>query len=858
MALTNKQHRRGGDFNNLDITNVGSIQVNEDATLASELVRKSQSEAIAQTTFENNLVTNSGASSLTTAFTSQSMVSFLAAKQDNMSIDTSSTAYLEIVDGTKIKVKQLLAQDVRVDDVSNTIDAYLIANPSHGLQEGDILILTAATVNQQRSWIHNGGSAGDATDFTTLITDYNEASIRAMFSSSDSFVVYDAGNGSFSLNLGTTASDVGAQTIPVDSTEFNTVNGVTVLAVLKALEDYITVVDTNATGGAATLDTRLTSISGESGNNMGSFNDPIFPSNATIKQILEASLAKHILADNDRAAIRASFASADASIQSSLDGEVARAVAAETNEAIARAAADSVLQSGIDANANSVVSEATARTQADNALSQRLDIVEGDNSTVGSIARSELVSNLYATALVSGEAQARIAADDALNSKIDNLAEGDITFVGVIEAAGTVSIRADRISAGDTRNGQLITNIDLEAGETFVIGASTNISYPDATGGFTSYEKGDKLMITDDVAAGSLLEANVNAVAANPTGLSLINIGSSTVEIDNSSQLGIIADSVTRNELAQAVEDDIDDKRSLTQDNAITSDSDTHFVTDVTTSATQNMYYKRTSNTSDALTGTKRAILAELHVSSNGSGDPVSPNYAHTSTYATHYNGSCADMSIAIGGSNSEAVVNTPTSAVYATGQYSLAISPQLGVNAGVTGVAQNAGVSNIGITGFGKAGGVGKDRGGVFAISDLDFLDWAAYRSLNPITHPDAAMVADAGTSATGKAIVAVGDSIFEGGSVTVPTAVADTDAVNFGLVKSKEFTQTLSISANSDVVINHALGSKKILVSIWYDDELVTDTFDIDERTDNSFKIHNGSSTALLDVEVNVFRLS
>ena len=39
-----------------------------------------------------------------------------------------------------------------------------------------------------------------------------------------------------------------------------------------------------------------------------------------------------------------------------------------------------------------------------------------------------------------------------------------------------------------------------------------------------------------------------------------------------------------------------------------------------------------------------------------------------------------------------------------------------------VTGIAQNAGTSNIGITGFGKAGGAGNDRGGVFTLSDSEF----------------------------------------------------------------------------------------------------------------------------------------
>jgi len=856
MAITKKQHRRGGDFNNLDLVDVGSVSVNRDAALDSEVVPKSQAETIAQDTFESNLVTNSGAASLTSAFTSQSMVSFLSAKQDNMIVEAGSTAYIEIVNGNEIRVNQLLVQSVTVDEVSNTLSAYLTANPSHGLQEGDILILTAATVNQQRSWIKNGGAAGDETDFTQLVTDYNEASIRAMFSSADSFVIYDTGNGSFSLNLGTQSTEVGAQTVPVDSTEFNVVNGSTVLAVLKALESYITTVDTNATGGAATLDTRLTSVSGVSGNNMGSFNDSLFPSNATIKQVLEASLAQHLAATADRAAISAAFASADASLQSNIDAEVLRATTAESNEAATRSASDAILQTAINQNSNAINSEATARIVADVALSDRLDIVEGDNTVVGSIERAQLLSNNYTDSSVASEAALRIAADAALDAKIDNLAEGDITFVGQIDASGNLSIRADRIAAGDTRNGQSFTAVDLQAGETFILAVNASITYTDSN--TVAYEAGDKLMLVDDIASGSLVEADVNAVPANVTGLSLINIGSSTIEMDGSDDLSVIDDSITRTQLSADVETDIDDKRSLTSNNVITSDSDTHFVTDATTGAAQNVYYKRTSNTSDALTDTKRAVLGELFVASGGSGNALAPSFAHTATFSTHYNGVSVDMSMAIGGGNFEANVTNPAAAVYATGVYALAQSSQLGINSAVTGVAQNAGISNIGITGFGKAGGVGKDRGGVFSLSDLDFINYAGFRSASPISYPDVALIADAATSADGKAFVAVGDSIFEGGTVTVPTPVEDSEAVNLGVIKDKEFSQTLSIPANDEVVINHGLGSKKVMISIWYDDELVTDTFDIDERTASSFKIHNGTTTALVDVEVNVFRLS
>ena len=858
MTLTSKQHRRGGNFNNLDITNVKSLQINQDASAPGEVVRKSQAETIAQAAAEGNLINTTASASETTAFSSQTMVSLLATKQDNMSIHSSSTAFLEIINGTEVKVKQLLSQSVTVDTTSPSLLAWLDANPGHTMEEGDMLILQGALVNQERSWIHNGGSAGTVADFTTLVTDYNESVIRGMFSAGDTFLIYDPATGKYTVNFGTTSTSIGAQTIPVDNAEFTTVTGSTVLTILKALETYISQVDSNATGGSATIDTRLTSLSGVSGNNLGNFNNNLFPDNGTIKQILEASLTEHLNATADRAAIRASNATDKASLQSSIDNEVQRASGAELAESNARAAADTTLQNAINANSSLLISESQTRAQADGLIHQRLDIIEGDNQTVGSVSNAVATSNAFTVQQLAIESAARQAADAALDLKIDNLAQGDITFVGIINANNTLSIRQDRIDAGDTRNGQLFGSVALKAGETFVIGADTDIAYPDAAGGLTTYEKGDKLMLTQDVTAGSLLEANVNAVPANETGLSIDNVTASpTIELSINNRLDVKDDSISRDHLVQSVEDDIDDKRSLTQDNTITSNSDTHFVTDATTGAAQNVFYKRTSNTSDALTGTKRAILGEMHVSSAGSGNPASPNYAHTATYATHYNGSSNDLSIAVGGANGEAVVNNPLAAVYATGQYSLAVSNQLGINAGVTGVAQNAGISNIGVTGFGKAGGSGKDRGGVFAISNDTFENYAAFRSQFPISHPDAALIADAGTSLSSKAFVAVGESVFEG-EVHVEPASADTNPVRLGDIKAKEYSETFDLNANSSITINHSLGTKKIIISIWHQDELVTETFDVDERTTNSFKIHNGSAISLTDVEVNILALS
>ena len=853
MAYQKAQSFKGRDYNNQELTDLQKVQINQDAQNADEAVRKSQAENIADQAAQDILVETSGNASTSTAFTSASMVSFLAAKQDNMSIESSSTGYLEIVNGTEIKVKQLLISTVTVDSTYTNLSDWIANNPSNTLGEGDVLILAAAVDNQQRSWINNGNNSGTVTEFTRLQTDYNEATIRAFFSGS-TFLDYDPGAGVYALRLGTEANKLGAQTLPMDATKFQTIaaSNTDQEKVNLALEQYIKSVDDNATGGVTTTNTRLDSLSGVTGNNLGAFTGGVFTDNSNIKNVLQESETKHVAADTDRAAIRSEVATADAAINSALQAETLRALSAEASETSARQVADIGIQTQVTANSSAISTEQSRATNAENALSGRLDVVEG--SGAGSIAKAESDANAYTDTKVAAEASRAQAEEAAIRLEISNLAEGDITFVGQILVDGTLSIRQERINAGDTRNGQAFTAVNLLAGETFIFAVDTTITYTDSNA--VSYLAGDKLMLVDDVASGALVESKVNAVPANATGLDITNIGSSTIELDGNDDLGVIANSIGRAQISGDVEADIDDKRSVTLSNEITSPSDTHFVTDVTTDAAQNIYYKRVSNTSDALTGTKRSVLGELFVASAGSGNPLAPSYAHTATLSTHYTGTSTDMSMAIGGVNCEANVTNPGAAVYATGVYALAQSNQLGINSAVTGVAQNAGLSNIGITGFGKAGGVGKDRGGVFALSDLDFLNYAATRSVSPISYPDVALIADAGTSATGLAFVAVGNAVFESGTVTVPSAVNDTDAVNLGDIKGKEADDELTIPAGGEVTFNHGKGTKKISVEIWNGDVLSTSDFVVERDGVNAIKIYNPTGSSVnIEVLVRAF---
>tara|TARA_R110002020_G_scaffold461823_2_gene680979 strand:+ start:65 stop:2509 length:2445 start_codon:yes stop_codon:yes gene_type:complete len=808
------------------------------------------------------------------------MNGLLSAKQPNMSIHASSTAFAEIVDGNKIKITRLTTNEVAVDLTSTTLAEAISSTCSFSggvwtcvgkpLQSGDVLIIDNATDAQQRSWILNGNANGDSTDFTRLQTDYDDAVIKAMFSAGQ-YLDYDTASGVFSVNTGTGAQDLGAQTLPMDSTKFQIldVSNSNVEFALLALEGLIQSVDNAATGGTTTVTTRLDNLSGVTGSNLSTFSGGVFNDNSTIKAVLQQSEGLHVSSTQDRAAIR-SEAAAQATTEATALG----------NEVTARQNQDSNLQQNIDTLSNTQVADKntltqligtnnTARIQAENALDSRLDTVEGDDTTVGSIAHAQKAAQdhgeTYTDQQVAAETNARTAAFDGLQLQVLNLQQGDIKLVGLIHPDNTIQVSDDLIGIGDTRNGQNFDNVELKSGEEFIFSAATTLTYSD--GSTEDYDQRASLLVVNSRPAGAIVEADVNVVASSVTALQRSNVGGSTIELDGSDQLVVIDDSIGRTKLDNSVEADIDDKRSLTQNNAITSASDSHIVTDIGTGADQNMYYKRTSNTTDALTGTKRAVLGELFVSTNGSGNPAAPVYAHTATYSTHYNGNCVDLSVAIGGINAEANANA-TSNIYATGVYALAMESQLGINAGVTGVAQGAGISNIGVTGFGQTGGAGKDRGGVFSLADVDFITYAGLRSVNPIDEPDVALIADAGYAPTSKAFVAVGDTILDGGlsvtgdadfsgsKVDVPNATEDSNAVNLGDIKAREAIYEFDLTDGVAKDVPTTLDLNKVLWRVVDDSEGVT--VDVQLDTSNSKFVVTATGGSLTDVTLLVQQLS
>ena len=87
-------------------------------------------------------------------------------------IATDSANYAETVtvDGEKqLKLKPLTITDVSVDTSATSLSNWIASNYTSGdeKQEGDIIVLTNVSGSAQ-TFIHNGGTAGDANDWVKL------------------------------------------------------------------------------------------------------------------------------------------------------------------------------------------------------------------------------------------------------------------------------------------------------------------------------------------------------------------------------------------------------------------------------------------------------------------------------------------------------------------------------------------------------------------------------------------------------------------------------------------------------------------------------------------------------------------
>jgi phage baseplate assembly protein gpV len=117
--------------------------------------------------------------------------------------DSANYAELVTVGGVQqLKLKPLTITDVSVDTSAETQAAWISSNYSAGTeyQEGDVVILTGTSATRPESYIHNGGSAGTAADWTKIEGADVQASEVRGFLSAGTGISYNSSNGQISAN----------------------------------------------------------------------------------------------------------------------------------------------------------------------------------------------------------------------------------------------------------------------------------------------------------------------------------------------------------------------------------------------------------------------------------------------------------------------------------------------------------------------------------------------------------------------------------------------------------------------------------------------------------------------------------
>ena len=880
MANTPNQKNSfvGEDYKGNPLINIDSVSINRDAATDSEVPNKAQTETISADAAQSIIIdTNVGASDENVLSASTSLALF-STKQPNLSVHPSSVGLIEIVGGTQLKVKTLTSNQVYVDPTSLDL-AQALGSATHDsglaswtfgggkvLQEGDQLILANPTNAAQKSFIHNGGNNGDATDFTNLISISNLDEFFSVIQTDD-FIEFDLALKKFSLDLGTSSTSLGAQTLPVDPSTFASVTGSTIFDLMKSLEALILQVDQSGADGTATVNSRLTNLSGVTGSNMGTFTSSIYTDNSSQKTLFTETAVAIDNATADREMIRLELSSTEQTLDAKIDQEIQDRISGDTIEQNARATADHALDIKISANTTSIITESQTRFQEDGLIKGRLDIIEGDSSTVGSIAKAQADAQAFTTSEVNALAVSQDAENAAIRQEIQNLAEGDIVFVGQIGPTGILSIRQDKVNAGDTRNGSNIKDVAVQAGEQFVAAADMTLSLNAGTS--IALLQGDVIFAIDDALAGSVVSGTFNPVQSNTSSLTVANLDNQRIEKTNAGHLDIVADSIDRVQLSASVEADIDNKvlksgdsmsGQLLIDNAVG-------VAGTYDEYKYSSYIKMSSDVTASLTDTQRALLVENYVKSSGSGNFLDRDYSNGATIATHYQGTCNDFSLAVVGSNSEANVTNPLAAVHATGIYALAQSTHLGINIGGTFLGMNAGTSNIGVFAVTDKQGSLNNRAGYFAFlpETVTFDQYALARQNSAIPRQNVGVLIDDynyflnPADETTRALVSFGISEFLG-KVIVPDATEDDHAVNIQVIKNTQHKETFTLSAGTTgspavTTITHNLG-EDIIVEIWKDGTRVTDSFAVQGATATKFDIVNTSSeTGLVKVLVKAF---
>lgn len=162
--------------------------------------------------------------------------------------------------------------------------------------------------------------------------------------------------------------------------------------------------------------------------------------------------------------------SIDTTNDGALGTEIQARIDGDNTEAGLRAAADLVLQGNINAEQTAresadnllqgqITQEISDRESADNALDSRLDVIEGDSTTVGSVAKALADAQSYSDGLVSAEATIRQTADNALDGRLST-AEGEIDAL-----QADLNTLTGRVNTAETDIDNLETSVSLKASQ---------------------------------------------------------------------------------------------------------------------------------------------------------------------------------------------------------------------------------------------------------------------------------------------------------------------------------------------------------------------------------------------------------